>query len=337
MTDLLECSGVRKWFGSVPAVEDASLTLDDGEFLALLGPSGCGKTTLLRLIAGFERPDGGQITLRGRKLAAAGVHVPPQKRSIGLVFQDYALFPHLNVAKNVAFGVGRDGRKRIEEMLSVVGLSGLERRMPHELSGGQQQRVALARTLAASPDVVLLDEPFSNLDPAMRVRVREEVREILKAVGTPSILVTHDQDEALSLGDRVAVMLDGKIDQVGTPEDVYAEPTTEAVAVFIGDPNVLDGTCEGGSVTFALGSAPGTGKGGSVRVMVRPEEIAVTEEGDIEAVVERVEYFGHDEVVTARLLAGTQIRLRRMPGGGIDAGDSVRLKLLTEPRIFPAP
>ncbi len=336
MADLLECTAVSKNFGSVNAVEDASLTLSDGEFLALLGPSGCGKTTLLRLIAGFERPDSGRITLRGQTLADSGVHVPPQKRRIGLVFQDYALFPHLNVEKNVAFGVGRRGGGKVKEMLSVVGLAGLERRMPHELSGGQQQRVALARTLAAAPDLVLLDEPFSNLDPTMRVRVREEVRDILMEVGTPSILVTHDQDEALSLGDRVAIMLDGKIDQVGTPEDVYSQPTTEAVALFIGDPNILDGASDGTTVSFAMGQVRGDGASGAVRVMIRPEEIAVDDGGDVDAVVERVEYFGHDEVVTARLATGTEVRLRRMPGGGLDAGDSIKLKLLAAPRIFPA-
>ena len=336
MSNLLTCSGLRKRFGAIAAVEDASLTLADGEFLALVGPSACGKTTLLRLIAGFERPDAGEIGLRGKMLASGETHVPPEKRRIGLVFQDYALFPHLNVEKNVAFGVGRGGTDRVGEMLSVVSLAGLGRRMPHELSGGQQQRVALARTLAAEPDVVLLDEPFSNLDPAMRVRVREEVRDILKNVGTPTILVTHDQDEALSLGDRVAVMLDGVVCQIATPGNVYDEPASEAVAAFIGDPNFLDGTANGESVTFALGSVPAAGKDGPVRVMVRPEEIAVSEDGEIEALVQHVEYFGHDEVVTVWLRSGGEVRLRRMPGGGIDAGDSIRLQLIAEPRIFSA-
>ncbi len=336
MTDLLICNEVSKWFGGVAAVESSSLTLADGEFLALLGPSGCGKTTLLRLIAGFERPDAGEIRLRGRALAAPEKHVPPERRGIGLVFQDYALFPHLNVEKNIAFGVGRKDNHRVAEMLSVVGLTGLGRRMPHELSGGQQQRVALARTLAAAPDLVLLDEPFSNLDPAMRVRVREEVRDILKRVGTPTILVTHDQDEALSLGDRVAVMLDGSVRQVGTPGVVYDQPVSEAVAAFIGDPNFLDGSVDAGTVSFDLGSAPAGDFSGAVRVMVRPEEIAVAHDGDVTAKVERVEYFGHDEVVTVRLTTGAEIRLRRMPGGGISPGDNLFLELLVEPRVFPA-
>ena len=336
MSDLLECRGVRKSFDSVVAVEDATLTLVDGEFLALVGPSGCGKTTLLRLMAGFERPDGGEIVLRGRTLAARGRHVPPEKRRIGLVFQDYALFPHLNVERNVAFGARKGDADRVQAMLNVVGLSGLESRMPHELSGGQQQRVALARTLAASPDLVLLDEPFSNLDPAMRVRVREEVRGILKELGTPSILVTHDQDEALSLGDRVAVMLDGRICQIGAPGQIYDEPASEAVASFIGDPNFMDGTASNGIVSFPLGTFGAACNDGNVRVMVRPEEIAVDAEGPIGACVERVEYFGHDEVVTVRLSNGSVARLRRMPGGGIVVGDEINLRLLEEPRAYPA-
>ncbi|GIV97167.1 MAG: hypothetical protein KatS3mg057_1824 [Herpetosiphonaceae bacterium] len=220
------CEGISKRYGTVQAVREVTLALERGQFLALLGPSGCGKTTTLRLLAGFEIPDSGEIAIGGQKVSAPGLFIPPERRRIGMVFQDYALFPHMNVERNIAYGLSRGPEQaaRIQEVLELVGLVGLEKRMPHELSGGQQQRVALARALAARPEVVLLDEPFSNLDTGLRVRVRAEVREILARAGATAVFVTHDQEEALSLADQVAVMLNGQLVQCASPEEVLSPP-----------------------------------------------------------------------------------------------------------------
>ena len=239
----LECTGVSRRFGRVTALDGADLTVDEGQTLALLGPSGCGKTTLLRIIAGFESADAGAVKLDGRMLTARDVFVAAEKRRVGLVFQEFALFPHMDVGANVAFGMpaGVDKRERVERMLALVGLAGLGKRMPHELSGGQQQRVALARTLAAEPKLVLMDEPFSNLDPAMRSRVRAEVRKLVESLGMTTVFVTHDQEEALSIAARVAVMLNGRIVQTGAPADVYRRPASRDVAEFLGDANIVDG------------------------------------------------------------------------------------------------
>jgi iron(III) transport system ATP-binding protein len=219
----LTCRGLYKRFGTTNAVDGVDLNVADGHLLSLVGPSGCGKTTLLRLIAGFETPDAGEIELDGRRLCGPGTFVPPEKRKISLVFQDFALFPHMNVAANISFGLPKeaDKKRRVGELLDLVGLQGLESRMPHQLSGGQQQRVALARALAAEPKLILLDEPFSNLDPSVRARVRGEVKQLLQTVGITAIFVTHDQEEALSLAEQVGVMIDGHILQVGTPTEVY--------------------------------------------------------------------------------------------------------------------
>jgi iron(III) transport system ATP-binding protein len=217
------CADVCKSFGAVRAVDRVALRLPPGLLLALLGPSGCGKTTMLRLLAGFETPDAGTIEIGGQRVFGAGINLPPERRRVGMVFQDYALFPHLDVARNIAFGVprGPDRGRRIVEALRLVGLDGYQERMPHELSGGQQQRVALARALAPRPDLLLLDEPFSNLDAALRAQVRGEVRQILAAADATAIMVTHDQEEALSLADQVAVMQEGTVVQVASPFDLY--------------------------------------------------------------------------------------------------------------------
>lgn len=241
---ILQLNEITKQFNQskVPAVANVTLTLVQGDLLGLLGPSGCGKTTLLRLIAGFERPQSGTIAIAQRMVASQNLWVPPEQRSIGMVFQDYALFPHLTVAENVAFGL-RSAQKhhggRVTSLLELVGLTGLEKRYPHELSGGQQQRVALARALAPQPALILLDEPLSNLDVQVRLRLREELREILKATGTSGVFVTHDQEEALAIGDRVAVMHQGKLEQIGTPEEIYTRPNTRFVAEFVTRANFL--------------------------------------------------------------------------------------------------
>ncbi len=239
-----------------PAVDALNLQIGKGEILTLLGPSGCGKTTTLRLIAGFEAPDSGAVFFDGRNV----VGVPPQKRSIGMVFQDYALFPHLNVYDNVGFGLGRckNRRRRIGSMIDLVGLAGLERQMPGRLSGGQQGRVALARALVPGPAVILLDEPFSSLDADLRVRIQREVTAIIKKAGTTALFVTHDQREAMTISDRIAVMEKGRLHQVGTPRGIYQHPETEFVATFVGRSNLLRGRigADGRSITTEVGTVP---------------------------------------------------------------------------------
>lgn len=235
----IRCQHLSKKFGQIHAVDNVNLTLGEGRFLALLGPSGCGKTTTLRLIAGFEPPDAGEIEIGGRLVNAPGLHMPPEQRSVGMVFQEYALFPHLNVADNVAYGIakGVDKQKRVHEVLSMVGLAEVKTRMPYELSGGQQQRVALARALAPRPTLILLDEPFSNLDASLRSQVRAEVRQILRQALATAIFVTHDQEEAFSLADEVAVMIEGQIVQTDKPQKLYRRPVNKQVAAFLGNVN----------------------------------------------------------------------------------------------------
>ncbi len=336
--DFLACRGVTKRFGSTVAVDASDLIVGRGDTLALLGPSGCGKTTMLRIIAGFESADAGEVELDGRLLTGRGVFVPPEKRRVGLVFQDFALFPHMDIGANVAFGMpsGADKRERVERMLTLVGLGGLARRMPHELSGGQQQRVALARTLAAEPKLVLMDEPFSNLDPGMRSRVRAEVRKLVESLGMTTLFVTHDQEEALSISERVAVMLSGRIVQTGAPADVYRNPANREVAEFLGDANVVAGDAHDGRVTFELGSAPSDGAySGAVQVMIRPEDLALDESGRRALVIES-EYYGHDQMITVRLESGTVVRIRDLPGRRLSPGDDVGVALRGDVVVFPA-
>ncbi len=256
---VLEIDGVTKTFGSDCAVDSLSLSVREGELLTLLGPSGCGKTTALRLIAGLERPDEGTIHVGGERVATAGerAFVPPERRDVGVVFQDFALFPHMTAAENVAFGLADwnadDRERRVAELLEMVGLSAYAENTPEELSGGQQQRIALARSIAPEPEILLLDEPFSNLDVDLRVEMREEVRRILKGAGVTGISVTHDQEEAMSISDRVAVMAEGRIEQVGTPEGVFQHPRSRFVAGFLGHASFLPGYISGDLVETPLG------------------------------------------------------------------------------------
>jgi iron(III) transport system ATP-binding protein len=273
---VVRCTGLSKWFGLTQAVGDLDLALEHGKTLALLGPSGSGKTTTLRLIAGFEVPSTGSVEIGGRIVAMAGIFVPPEKRRVGMVFQDYALFPHLTVLANIGFGLSRDSQRedRIEEVLDLTGLSRLRSRMPHQLSGGQQQRVALARAMAPRPQVLLLDEPFSNLDPALRSQVREEVRNILKAGLVTAMLVTHDQEEALFMGDVIAIQNGGSIEQVDTPEGIYNQPTTKFAASFMGLANFLPARLEGEALWTEVGvaSLPDTlSSYEGLEVMARPD------------------------------------------------------------------
>jgi iron(III) transport system ATP-binding protein len=277
---------LRRSFGETVAVDDVDLDVRPGEMLTILGPSGCGKTTLLRLIAGLERPEAGTIEIGGRRVADAAAAIPPERRRVGMVFQDVALFPHLSVRDNVGYGLRGDPDRqvRIRELLELVDLPDAGDRMPHHLSGGMQQRVAVARALAPRPDVILLDEPFSALDAALRTQLRGDVREILRAAGTAAVFVTHDQDEALTLGDRMAVMVRGRIEQVAPPEVVYGEPATPFVASFVGTANLIHGEARDGLAETRLGRIRiiGARRHDPSRglVVVRPEHIDVLEAPD---------------------------------------------------------
>ncbi len=283
----LRLEGLTKRFGDRVAVDDLTVAVARGSVLALLGPSGSGKTTTLRLLAGFERPDRGRIVVAGADLTAR----PPAERRFGMVFQHYALFPHLTVGENVAFGVGRpegegDRRHRVAEMLELVDLAGFEDRQVSELSGGQQQRVAVARALAPHPQILLLDEPLSNLDPGLRERTRRELRSVLRRVGITTVLVTHEQEEAFALGDRVAVLQEGRLEQVGSPFELYERPRTRFVATFVGRASVLSGVVAGagrvrvaGDVEWPADTPDGLASGAAVSVVVRPEALRFADRG----------------------------------------------------------
>jgi iron(III) transport system ATP-binding protein len=325
---MIRVERVSKSFGSVRAVQDVTLQIGRGEFVALLGPSGCGKTTLLRLIAGFEAPDAGSVRI-GDAVVAGGPWVPPERRHVGMVFQDYALFPHLTVARNVGYGLPRGNRAaRVAEALALVGLGDHADRYPHELSGGQQQRVALARALAPEPDLVLLDEPWSNIDPVLRSSMRDELAAILRATGVTVLLVTHEQEEAFSLADRVALMRDGAIVQTGAPEEIYYGPATRWAAEFVGAANVLPGRLEDGLVETLVGRfpAPNGDEPGDVQVLVRPEllMLAVDPAGEGEVVCR--EFRGHDVFYRVRLPDGTTVCSQRPSNESIPLGARVALR-----------
>jgi iron(III) transport system ATP-binding protein len=333
---------LSKSFDGVAVLDGVDLRVEPGTLVSLLGPSGCGKTTLLRLLAGLEQPDGGTVSVDGRVLAGPGTFVPPERRRISLVFQDWALFPHMSVADNVGYGLGRtaDRNGRIEQALTMVGLGGLGGRMPGTLSGGQQQRVALARAVAPEPSILLLDEPFSNLDTSLRAQVRSEVHELLVDLGITTVVVTHDQDEAFVLGDQVAVMQAGRIVQQDTPAGLYANPASPWVASFVGDANLIDGTVNTGtettSATTAIGAVPLRGVpvggvGGAAQVLVRPEECHLTMGGD--ARVELVEYYGHDTVYVVGLAGGSRMRVRETSAPRAGRGDAVSVVFTGGPTL----
>ncbi|MHB8467340.1 MAG: ABC transporter ATP-binding protein [Acidimicrobiales bacterium] len=310
--------GLSKAFGRQPVLLGVDLTVADGSLTAILGASGSGKTTLLRVIAGFERADRGTVTLGGIEVDDGSRSVSPERRRIGYVPQDGALFPHLTVGANVAFGLSRQQRNdgRVQQHMEMVGIAGLSARYPHQLSGGQQQRVALARALVIDPQVVLLDEPFASLDASLRASVRADVHDVLRAAGTTTILVTHDQDEALSIADRVAVLRDGVIVQAATPKELYTRPIDAQLARFLGDANLVDAVIDRTSAATAFGNLPlvHDATPGAAVVLIRPEQLEVVEDPSGAGVVLSCEYYGHDAVVRVSMPGRAEPLVVRMPG-----------------------
>lgn len=336
VTPAISALGIDKSFGGTDAVVGADVVVEQGQLVALLGPSGSGKTTMLRVIAGFEVPDAGTVMIGGRTVAAEGVWEEPERRRVGMVFQDGALFPHLTVGANVAFGEPAPGR--VEECLELVGLADRATSYPHELSGGEAQRVALARALANEPAVVLLDEPFAALDATLRSDLREEVAAILRSTGASALLVTHDQQEALSMADQVVVMCDGRVAQAGTPEEVYAHPCSRWVAEFLGAAEVLAGTAGDGRVDCALGQFPADAAlAGAVEVVVRPESVVLSSGpagtgsddagASVPARVTGHSFFGHDQVVHLELASGLRVRSRVNGIARWQTGDEVQVSV----------
>ncbi|MGG6267699.1 ABC transporter ATP-binding protein [Leptolyngbya sp. AN03gr2] len=346
---LLQLDTISKRFSEVPVVDSVSLKLRQGELLSLLGASGCGKTTLLRLIAGFERPQSGRIELAGQEVASPDRWLPPEQRDIGMVFQDYALFPHLTVAQNVGFGLKKSRRKQasypaqqakkmVSEAIAQVGLAGFEKRYPHELSGGQQQRVALARALAPQPALILLDEPLSNLDVQVRSHLRQEIRSILKSTGATAIFVTHDQEEALSISDRVAVMNQGKLEQLATPETLYNEPATRFVAEFVTQGNFLPATYDGKGWKTAIGTLvlnqddPISDR---ADLMIRQQDLRLEpDEKGLIVVVDRA-FLGREHRYTIQTSSGDRLQVLNTMKPVLNIGTRVKVRVnLATVRVF---
>ncbi len=349
---ILRLVGVTRTFGSEAAVNRLSLTVEEGELLTLLGPSGCGKTTTLRLLAGLDAPEEGTIRVAGETVAGEGRFVPPEERDVGLVFQEFALFPHLSVAENVAFGI-QDlptgaVHQRVDELLDLVGLAAYGEHAPDDLSGGQRQRVALARSLAPEPDVLLLDEPFSNLDVALRKEMREEVRRILKDAGVTAVSVTHDQEEALSISDRVAVMHDGSIEQIDRPELVFEHPQSRFVADFLGQAGFVSGRLSDGLIetelqTLHAGMLKGLSAeydGAAVDILVRPDDLRAipAENGEGNGRIVTREYTGPAFVYGVELDSGELVHCQHNHAADFDLDQRVRVDLTADHTLawFPA-
>lgn len=340
---VIELDRVTKRFGPrVVAVDDLSLSIDQGRLFALLGPSGCGKSTTLRLLAGLDAPDAGEIRLRGRCVACSRSWEPPHIRRVGMVFQDYALFPHLSVAKNIAFPLRnlneQAKRRRVGELLEIVGLPGLSERFPHQLSGGEQQRVALARALAPEPEVLLLDEPFSNLDAALRESTREEVTAILAHTRVTTILVTHDQAEALSMADSVGVMFNGRIVQVGTPEEIYLRPARREIATFVGAATFVCGHADGSIVECPLGRLRLSGAlDGPVQVLLRPDLLTLVDDRSGTARVVSKRFFGPYQMVGLKLADDSTVEVRVASHATVERGASCSVQVAGPVVAYPTP
>jgi iron(III) transport system ATP-binding protein len=334
--------GVTKRFGENVVVDDLNLTINDGEFVTLLGPSGCGKTTTLRMLAGFAFPDGGTIKVDGEVYSSAGFVLPPEQRQMGMVFQNYAVWPHMTVYQNVAFGLEvlktskDEAKERIARIVEIVGLKGLEKRYPGQLSGGQQQRVALARSLVVEPSMLLLDEPLSNLDAKLREHMRWELKELQKRMAITFVYVTHDQAEAMALSDRVAVMSGGKLQQFGPPREIYQRPANRMVADFMGLVNlipvkVLDGTdgeCRlslGGQATVSMKTSSKPQPGAEMMLAVRPENVKLGE-GGIKGVVKQATFLGNLNDYQVETL-GTVVRVQAHPLEVFEVGQEVFLSV----------
>ena len=332
---VVHCIGVTKRYGDVLAADDVGFELAPGEILSILGPSGCGKTTILRLIAGFEVPDAGEISIQGRLVSGPSVQVPPDQRSVGMVFQEYALFPHRTVAQNVAFGLQGlskpERQRRLAEVVELVRLSGLESRYPHELSGGQQQRAALARTLAPRPIAVLLDEPFSNLDAGMRHEMRQEVESILRENRIATVFVTHDREEAFAMADRVGVMREGHLDQLDSPDTIYHSPATPSVAQLTGTSDFLYGEVHRGVAATEVGGLPFTSTNGSlpegarVNLLVHPDDFRVAPDSEGNCVIRSREFRGDETMLVVTLPSGAILRCRQRSYSTLAAGTRVTL------------
>ena len=343
---VLAC-GIHKAFGGRTVLAGVDLEVPAGTVTAVLGPSGCGKTTLLRILAGFDDPDHGEVRIAGQLMAGSGGVIPAHRRRVGLMPQEGALFPHLSVGENIAFGLARAPRAEVaaavQQWLKVVGLDGLADARPHQLSGGQQQRVALARALAARPRVLLLDEPFAALDAGLRTRVREDIAEILRSAGTTALLVTHDQAEALSLADRVALLMGGTVAQYGTPAELYDRPATLAGARFIGATVELTGDSRGGVVHCALGALPTRlpVRDGPAVIVVRPEQMRLVDAatgGVATAQVVARRFYGADTIVHVALADGTRIQVRAVaePATADTDGAPVGIAVSGDVLAYPA-
>ncbi len=340
---VVSLNDVTKRFGRTVAVDGLSLEVDAGELLTLVGPSGCGKSTVLRVIAGLLEPDAGAVSIHGRQVAGDGVWVPAEQRHVGIVFQDDALFPHLTVAQNVAFGLGRGAsrrrRARIDAVLELVDMGRFADRYPHELSGGEKQRIALARALAPEPEVLLLDEPFSDLDRNLRLQVRAHTIRVLREVGATSIFVTHDQEESLAIGDRVVVMRAGRIEQNAAPAAVFHAPANRFVATFMGDADFLAGRVQHGRVVTEVGECPApatAAEGDELQVMARPHELTMVADPAGDATIESCEFQGAFVVYDVRLGSGQTVRCLRPHTEAHPPGTSVKVRMDHghEPTIF---
>ncbi len=335
----LVVEGLSFAYDETPVLEDISLEVRAGSVTALLGPSGCGKTTLLRVIAGLERPQAGAVRVDSDTLSTPERMVLPERRRIGMVFQDGALFPHLSVAENVAFGLPRGSGRAgaVAEALELVGLTGFGERSPGTLSGGQRQRAALARALAPGPELLLLDEPFANLDPVRRVELRGEVAALLQRLGVTSVFVTHDQEEAFVMGDQVVVMNEGHVLQSASASELYGHPSSRWVATFVGEANLVAGRSSGTRAETPLGTVPLTeAAAGACEVLLRPEHLALEPGGGWE--VERLEFYGHDSLYVLRDDAGRTLTARAAAAPLHHRGDRVSVRYAGPPTVaFPTP